>query len=190
MKLRIAFISLAAIWTVALALPSVSAEQAVAPVAPVAPVAAVAPVAQAGAAKTVWDGVFTEEQAKRGELAYKDSCSSCHGGDLGGDGFAPALAGADFGGNWNDLSVGDLYERIRISMPQSAPGSLTRQQNSDILSYMLRKMNNPVGTTELSTSTDELKAIKFLAEMLDSICRSDSRFKALHSANRKRASMS
>ncbi len=48
-------------------------------------------------------------------------------------------------------------------MPQSAPGSLTRQQNSDILSFMLRKMNNPIGPTELSTSTDELKAIKFLA---------------------------
>jgi hypothetical protein len=48
-------------------------------------------------------------------------------------------------------------------MPQTAPGSLTRQQNSDILAFMFRKMNMPVGTTELSTSTDELKGIKFLA---------------------------
>ena len=41
--------------------------------------------------KSVWDGVFTAEQADRGAAAYKTSCSECHGGDLMGDGFAPAL---------------------------------------------------------------------------------------------------
>ena len=113
--------------------------------------------------KSQWDGIYTEAQAKRGEGLYSQSCASCHGPDLAGGEMAPGLTGGEFTANWNDLSIGDLYERIRISMPQSAPGSLTRQQNSDILSYILRKMNNPVGTTELSTSTDELKAIKFLA---------------------------
>ena len=113
--------------------------------------------------KSQWDGIYTEAQAKRGEGLYSQYCASCHGPDLAGGEMAPGLTGGEFTANWNDLSIGDLYERIRISMPQSAPGSLTRQQNSDILSYLLRKMNNPVGTTELSTSTDELKAIKFLA---------------------------
>ena len=113
--------------------------------------------------KSQWDGIYTEAQAKRGEALYSQYCASCHGPDLAGGEMAPGLTGGEFTANWNDLSIGDLYERIRISMPQSAPGSLTRQQNSDILSYILRKMNNPVGTTELSTSTDELKAIKFLA---------------------------
>ena len=74
------------------------------------------------------------------------------------------LTGGEFTANWNDLSLGDLYERIRISMPQNAPGSLSRQQNSDILSYILSKMNTPVGQTELSTNTDELKGIKFVAQ--------------------------
>jgi hypothetical protein len=77
---------------------------------------------------------------------------------------APGLTGGEFTANWNDLSLGDLYERIRISMPQNAPGSLTRQQNSDILAYILSKMNTPVGQTELSTNTDELKGIKFTAQ--------------------------
>jgi len=113
--------------------------------------------------KSQWDGVYTEAQAKRGEALYSQYCASCHGPDLAGGEMAPGLTGGEFTANWNDLSLGDLYERIRISMPQSAPGSLSRQQNSDILSYVLRKMNIPVGTTELSTSTDELKAIKFLA---------------------------
>jgi S-disulfanyl-L-cysteine oxidoreductase SoxD len=114
-------------------------------------------------AKTQWDGVYTEAQAKRGEGLYSQYCASCHGADLAGGEMAPGLTGGEFTSNWNDLSLGDLYERIRISMPQSAPGSLSRQQNSDILSYVLRKMNMPVGTAELSTQTEALKEIKFLA---------------------------
>jgi S-disulfanyl-L-cysteine oxidoreductase SoxD len=113
--------------------------------------------------KSQWDGVYTEAQAQRGEGLYSQYCASCHGPDLAGGEMAPGLTGGEFTSNWNDLSLGDLYERIRISMPQNAPGSLSRQQNSDILSFILRKMNTPVGQTELSTSTDELKAIKFLA---------------------------
>jgi S-disulfanyl-L-cysteine oxidoreductase SoxD len=119
------------------------------------------PVAAQG--KTQWDGVYTEAQAKRGEGLYGQYCASCHGPDLAGGEMAPGLTGGEFTSNWNDLSLGDLYERIRISMPQNAPGSLSRQQNSDILAYVLSKMNMPVGTTELSTSTDELKGIKFMA---------------------------
>ncbi len=152
MKIRTAFLSLAAIWTVTFALPPVRAEQAA---------AAAAPAAQAsGAAKSVWDGVFTEEQAKRGELAYKDNCSSCHGGDLGGDGFAPALAGADFGGNWNDLSVGDLYERIRISMPPTGPNTVTNAQKADILAHIFTVNKYPAGKTELEPKAEVLKTIK------------------------------
>ena len=145
MKIRTAFLSLAAIWTVSFALPPVRAEQTPAP---------------AGAAKTVWDGVFTEEQAKRGELAYKDNCSSCHGGDLGGDGFAPALAGADFSGNWNDLSVGDLYERVRISMPPTGPNTVTNAQKADILAHIFTVNKYPAGTTELEPKTEVLKTTK------------------------------
>lgn len=113
--------------------------------------------------KSQWDGVYTEAQAQRGEGLYAQYCASCHGPDLAGGEMAPGLTGGEFTSNWNDLSLGDLYERIRISMPQSAPGSLSRQQNSDILAFILKKMNTPVGETELSTSTDELKGIKFLA---------------------------
>jgi S-disulfanyl-L-cysteine oxidoreductase SoxD len=118
---------------------------------------------KAQGAKSQWDGIYTEEQAKRGEGLYAQYCASCHGPDLAGGEMAPGLTGGEFTANWNDLSLGDLYERIRISMPQNAPGSLSRQQNSDILAYMLRKMNVPVGTAELSTQTEALKEIKFLA---------------------------
>jgi len=82
--------------------------------------------------KSVWDGVYTEEQAKRGEPIYRKECASCHGEMLTGGESSPPLSGGAFLANWNGLTVGDLFDRIRKTMPQSAPGRLTRQQDSDI----------------------------------------------------------
>src|SRR2546429_8929685 len=83
--------------------------------------------AQAPAAdsRSVWDGVYTEEQAKRGESVYHKECAACHGDMLIGGESAPPLTGGAFLANWNGLSVGDLFDRIRKTMPQSAPGRLT-----------------------------------------------------------------
>ena len=110
--------------------------------------------------KSIWEGAFTAEQAERGAEAYKTACSECHGGDLMGDGFAPPLAGADFQGNWNDLSVGDFFERIRVSMPPSSPGSVTPAQKADIVAHIMSLNKWPAGTVELEPKTDVLKAIK------------------------------
>jgi mono/diheme cytochrome c family protein len=114
-------------------------------------------------AKTQWDGVYTAEQAKRGEPLYSQYCASCHGPDLTGGEMAPGLTGGEFQSNWNDLSLGELFERMRISMPQNAPGSLSRQQDADILAYMLFKGNYPAGQAELPTQTEVLSTIKFVA---------------------------
>src|SRR6185436_10556564 len=104
--------------------------------------------------KSQWEGVYTEEQAKRGEPLYSQYCASCHGPDLAGGEMAPGLTGGEFSSNWNDLSLGDLFERMRVSMPQNSPGSLSRQQNADILAYMLFKASVPAGKTELPTATE------------------------------------
>jgi mono/diheme cytochrome c family protein len=138
MKLRIAFLLVAGVWTVGVAERSMHAEQA----------------------KSVWDGVFTAEQAKRGEASYTENCASCHGGDMSGDGFAPALSGTDFAGNWNDLSVGDLYERIRISMPPSGPSAVPPQGKVDIVAHILDFNKYPAGSAELEPKTEVLKLIK------------------------------
>lgn len=143
MKLRIAFLVLAAVWTVAVTQSSLAAQAAAAP-----------------AARTVWDGVYTEAQAERGAATYKSACSECHGADLSGDGFAPALTGAEFTGNWNELSVGDLFERIRISMPPTGPAGVTPAQKVDIVAYALKFNKYPAGTTELEGKADVLKLIK------------------------------
>ena len=113
--------------------------------------------------KSQWDGVFSDEQSKRGEPLYAQYCSSCHGPDLAGGEMAPGLVGGDFAANWNDLSLGQLFDRIRTSMPQNNPGSLSRQQNADILSFILLKGNAPAGTAELPTQTEVLNTIKYVA---------------------------
>lgn len=138
MKLRIAFLALATVWIAAFTQSALGAQ----------------------AARTVSDGVYTDAQAERGLATYKEACVECHGADLTGDGFAPALSGPEFMGNWTDLSVGDLFERIRISMPPSGAASVTPAAKADIVAYMLKYNKFPAGTTELEAKAEVLKQIK------------------------------
>ena len=123
---------------------------------------AAAAAAAATGAGTVWSGVFTSAQADRGGGVYAQSCANCHGGGLEGADMSPALAGAAFMASWNDLTLGDLFERIRISMPADRPGTLSRQQMADVIAFVLRSNQFPAGATELPTETPALRAMKFL----------------------------
>jgi mono/diheme cytochrome c family protein len=114
--------------------------------------------------RSVWDGVYTEEQSKRGEALYEKQCSSCHGDKLAGRESAPPLTGGAFLANWNGLRLGDLFERIRKTMPQASPGKLTRQQNADILAYVLSFNKFPAGKTELYRQAEMLREIRFVSE--------------------------
>ena len=105
--------------------------------------------------------MYTAEQAQRGEPLYAQHCSSCHGTMLEGGEMAPPLAGGAFNANWNGLSLGDLFERTRISMPQNNPGSLSRQQYVDILAVMLGAGEFPRGGAELPRELEVLKQIAF-----------------------------
>jgi hypothetical protein len=111
---------------------------------------------------SVWDGVYTIVQAKRGEALYNEHCASCHGPTLMGAESAPALTGFEFSGNWNGLTLGDLFERLR-TMPQGDPGKLSAQQRVDILAHMLRVGLFPAGTTELPRDAPNLTQILYQA---------------------------
>ena len=114
-------------------------------------------------AKSQWDGVYTEEQATRGEALYSGYCASCHGAELTGGEMAPGLAGSDLLSTWAGQSLGDLFDRVRVSMPENSPGSLSRQQNADVLAYILFRGGYPAGETELPTQGQALNSIQILA---------------------------
>lgn len=114
--------------------------------------------------RSVWDGVYTEEQSKRGETVYSKECAACHGAELNGGESAPPLTGGAFLSNWNGLTLGDLFDRIRKTMPQSGPGRLTRQQDADVLAFMLSRNKFPAGKTEIYRQSEMLKEIRFESE--------------------------
>ena len=113
--------------------------------------------------RTVWDGVYTGDQAKRGEAAYVEACSNCHGRTLEGADMTPALTGGAFMANWDGLTVGDLFDRLRVSMPADRPGSLSRQEDVDVIAYILRFNEFPSGKEELPREVQVLKQILFKA---------------------------
>src|SRR5688500_8972597 len=116
--------------------------------------------AQAPAGKSTNDGVYSEAQAKRGDVLYKEQCATCHGDNLEGSGPMPPLAGKDFLVNWQGKTVGELFEKVHTTMPATAPGTLTPVQAADIVAYMLAAGKYPAGATELDSKLEPLQQIK------------------------------
>lgn len=123
--------------------------------------AAVAPAQET--TSSVLDGVYTEAQAARGAEAFAQHCALCHGATLGGLGEAPALVGPVFVSDFNGLTVGDLFERVRTTMPLNAPASLGRERYTDILAFVLKSNGFPAGQTELYRRSEFLSSIAFEA---------------------------
>ena len=113
--------------------------------------------------RSVWDGVYTTEQARRGQVRYTEICASCHGETLAGGESAPPLAGGEFLSNWNTLTVGDLFDRTRSTMPQNKPASLSREANAEIMAYLLSANQFPAGKAALPQNSEVLKEIRIEA---------------------------
>ena len=114
--------------------------------------------------RTVWDGVFTAEQAAQGKVLFEAKCAMCHGVDLNGAEMAPALSGSGFVGNWSGLSVAELAMRIHTSMPANDPGSLTNQEVALAISYILSFNKFPAGATALPDDEAAQGKINIMAE--------------------------
>jgi mono/diheme cytochrome c family protein len=112
--------------------------------------------------KTVWSGVYTVEQAARGEPLYKNHCGYCHRDDLTGGGSeagAPALKGPIFTIRWHDQPLAEMFVTIGTTMPQNKPDSLTPQTVIDIVSFLLKSNAMPAGRSELPPDLQELRQI-------------------------------
>ena len=110
--------------------------------------------------RTVWSGVYTEAQAERGAAAYAAHCQVCHGAQLTGVGEAKPLSGSAFLSSWNGLTVGDLFDRVRSTMPATAPKSLPRETYADVLAYLLKFNGFPAGQTDLPGRVEALADIR------------------------------
>jgi len=118
-------------------------------------------------ARRVTDGVYTGEQAMRGQAVYKEPMRPCHGAALEGA-QGPPLAGDDLNRVWWGGSLSDLVNKIQSTMPANDPGKLTRQQSADIVAYMLQVGKFPAGQAELGVDEAGLKQITFPAQATSS----------------------
>ena len=113
---------------------------------------------------SVRDGVFTEEQSRRGESQYLKTCKKCHQRDLAGDWIedAPPLVGDEFLSNWAIWTVGDLFEFMSLEMPPKRKDrrDLTADNYADILAYILQKNGFPAGQAELPPAIEPLVTIE------------------------------
>lgn len=121
----------------------------------------VAVTAQGPSKQSVWDGVYTDAQATRGERTYGRSCEQCHGPDLAGDPVMeiPALSSESFLTSWNGRTVKDLFERVQQSMPKDKPGSLGTGAYIDVVAFLLQSNKFPSGSRELPRAAEQLGAI-------------------------------
>jgi len=114
-----------------------------------------------GAKRSVWEGVYSEDQARRGETQYGRNCQSCHGADLSGNPVdeIPALAWEGFLTQWNERSVKDLFDTVKRAMPKDNPGSLNQRAYVDVIAYLLQANKFPSGSRDLSLNPEALAQI-------------------------------
>ena len=116
--------------------------------------------AQAQPRQSVWDGVYTEEQASRGQTFYQQSCGRCHGANLAGTFEIPPLMGR-FIPYWSGTTMDALFDYVSTAMPLDRPGSLGPTANAAIIAYLLKANGFPAGAKEFSATADAQKTISF-----------------------------
>jgi S-disulfanyl-L-cysteine oxidoreductase SoxD len=109
--------------------------------------------------RTVADGVYSAAQAVRGQAIFDMQCASCHGATLSG-GAGPPLAGAAFLAQWGRSSVADLVDKIHRTMPANNPGTLSREQATDLVALVLNANGFGAGAVDLKAD-DSVKQIRF-----------------------------
>ncbi len=96
--------------------------------------------------------LYTADQATKGALAYYQNCAMCHGPNLDGQpgGYSgPALKGSDFADPSYDFHVSDIFNFVAKQMPAATPGSLSHQQDVEIMAFILQQNGYPPGAKEL-----------------------------------------
>jgi len=103
--------------------------------------------------RSTLDGVYSAEQADRGQKLYGMTC-------LGGCHNSASHKGPEFKKNWAGHLVEELYERIADTMPDDNPGALTAKESADVVGYLFKINGIPAGKEDLGTDRAVLGKIK------------------------------
>jgi alcohol dehydrogenase (cytochrome c) len=101
---------------------------------------------------------FTEQQARRGQTVYAESCALCHGPHLNDGQFGPPVKGATFKARWHDQLPEALWASIIKRMPPASPGSLDGRAYTDVAAFLLRENGEAAGTAELAAPSGAVLA--------------------------------
>lgn len=113
------------------------------------------------APRSAKDGVYTAAQADRGKAVYTEQCTECHGTmtsvtpDL-----APLLNDHVFQRAWRNRSLSELFDRVRETMPQNRPRTLSPSQMVDLIAYILSANGLAAGDVPLTDDIETLKQIR------------------------------
>lgn len=113
--------------------------------------------------QTVWSSIYSEAQAYRGEKVADTLCIGCHGAGLTGGDSGPKLVGERFLTYWSGKSVAELFDWIQKEMPEDAPGTLSKQDATAVLAYILQVNKMPTGKQDLPGERDGLARIQIVA---------------------------
>ena len=131
--------------------PGVSPPPSPAPARPAPPPRAAVPEPPGGFRSTT-GGVYTEEQARRGEDTYASVCTGCH--------TSASHSGPTFFDPWTGRPVYELFAYLTESMPKSDPGTLTPKEYASVVAFILKLNHMPAGQQELPADSTALKAIR------------------------------
>src|SRR5262249_38783945 len=109
---------------------------------------------------TVLDGVYTMQQAVRGQDDYRDYCVTCHEGN---DQDGPELKGPAFVDRWRGDRLNALFTQISTNMPGNRPGGLSERTYVDIWAFLLVVIGVPAGSRELTTALT--RSVRFVGKV-------------------------
>lgn len=110
--------------------------------------------------QSIRTGIYTADQALRGQRQYDVFCTGCHGPEMEGAGVdVPALAESRFVQKWTGRSLRDLFDLIKMTMPENAPGSLSDRAYADLLAYILQANGFPAGSQSLDPDRVRLSSV-------------------------------
>lgn len=92
-------------------------------------------------------------QARRGKAVFQDRCAACH--------TSKQFHTPSFVESWAGRPVFELFDEIRTSMPQNAPGQLSAEEYLEVVAYLLLLNGHAASEQPLPESGEGLRWLRF-----------------------------